>query len=96
MIRPSVNQVVGYVAPPAKLGDSPSIKKGVVTEVFNDEANTARIDISDPNNKDKDGNVRIAHAIATFNDDKKTENTWHVLEETPAPKPQPVPARATA
>jgi len=95
-MRPSTNQVVGYVAPPAKPGESPSIKKGVVIEVLNDGADTARIDLTPRNEKGEAADPEkapLGHhiAIAAFNADKKTPNTWHVLAEATAQPAAPAP-----
>jgi hypothetical protein len=102
-MKPPINQVVGYVAPPAKPGEAPSIKKGVVMMAYNDEADTAQIDLTPRNAGGAAAdpeNAPIGHhtALAAFNADKKTENTWHPLEApaTAAPKPQPVAARPAA
>lgn len=94
-MKAPLNQTVGYVAPPAKAGGPVKILKGVVTEAYVDDS--ARLDITPRNDKgeavDAD-KAPLGHhtAIAAFNSDKKTENTWHPLDEAAAPSPAPAPA----
>ena len=89
MSKVLINQVVGYVAPPAKPGEGVSLKKGFVMEVYTD--GTAKLDITPRNDDGKavdPENAPLGHhtAIATFNKDKETENTFHLLDdETAAP-----------
>lgn len=94
-MRPPVgiDQVVGYVAPPAQRGGSTSIKKAVVLEAFDD--GTARLDTTA---RTEDGSAAanrgeaLGHhiALAAYNEDKKTENTFHLLNETARPALAPV------
>ena len=44
-MKAGINQVVGYVAPPARPGGSTTIKQGIVLESFAD--GTARIDVTE-------------------------------------------------
>lgn len=103
-MRPPVglHQVVGYVAPPAQRGGSTSTKKGVIIEVFDD--GTARLDLTERTESGEAANKgeSLGHhtALATFDPDKKRENSFHVLDQTPAastarpqtPKPAGQPA----
>lgn len=103
MNRPSINQVVGYVAPPAKSGDSPKIRKAIVLDAFegddyrNRKTVFATLDVTEYDGADEHGKPKpknpketIGHhtAIAAFDDTKTTENTWHFVDETaPAKSP---------
>jgi hypothetical protein len=99
-MRPPVGpgQVVGYVAPPARRGGQTTIKNGVVMETFDDS--TARIDVTEINSdgSPKNSKQSAGHhtALAAYNEDKKTENTFHLLDVEPASAPTIQPAAASA
>jgi 4-alpha-glucanotransferase len=85
MKTPSINQVVGYVAPPAKPGEPTTIKKGLVLETYADHS--AKLDLT-PRNADftaaaDEEKEPLGHhiAFARFDSHKKRENSWHFLAE---------------
>lgn len=80
-MKASLNQIVGYVQPPAKPGDSSKIIKARL--IKHHQGDVARLDFSE-GTPGTDG-FKEKHAIADYNDDKVTENTWHLLEPEPAP-----------
>jgi hypothetical protein len=103
MKRPNLNQVVGYVAPPARPGQSTTIKNGIVLESFEGEDYRgeptvfARLDITEYDGTDEEGKPKpknaketVGHhtAIAAFDSTRKQENTWHFLAEESATPPK--------
>jgi len=91
-MKPNINQVVGYVAPPARPGEPTTIKKGVVLEAYDD--GSARLDLTERNEQGqpaKEGESLGHHiaANASFDAGKKRENSWHVLADEPQPGPRP-------
>ena len=104
MKKPNLNQVVGYVAPPSKPGQSSVIKSAIVLDSFEGDDYRgkhtifARLDITEYDGTDEDGKPKpkkeketIGHhtAIAAFDSTKKHENTWHFLHEESATPAKP-------
>lgn len=90
-MKASLNQIVGYVQPPAKPGDSPKIIKAKL--IKHHQGDVARLDFSE--GTPGTDSFKEKHAIADYDETKKGENTWHLLDEQPE-APGAASARKTA
>lgn len=90
-MKPIIGQTVGYVTPTTKNGPS-KIVDATVVDVYND--GEVLLDYSDGTPGTDNYNER--RAIAAFNSDKATENTWHEKSSAPAAPASKKTAAASA
>jgi hypothetical protein len=102
-MRAQIGQTVGYVAPPTKPGGPTTLKRGVVTEAFDD--GTSNIDLTERTEDGKparEGESLGHHTAlgAPHDAERKREGSWHFLNQaelgSAAPAAKKAPAGATA
>jgi hypothetical protein len=91
MNRPIIGQIVGYVTPTTKTEKSKIVDAKVI-DVFSD--GEIVLDYSD--GTPGADNYKERRAIATFNDDKQTENSWFQRDAGPGSAASPAAKKAPA